>query len=287
MKGSQSWLSAEMASPLRPGELEEEGYGRGFRCVAGLDEVGRGPLAGPVVAAAVVLPREFPVSDFGMRGHSGVDPSMNSGSTRNSKLEIKDSKLLTAKEREILSVWILENALSWGLGVVSHDEIDRLNILQSSLLAMAQAVKQLDPVPDYLLIDGPHKIPLEYLRRVQKVQGVQEVQDVQTDLNELSGFKPFEQMPYQRAIKKGDRLCLSIAAASIVAKVARDRMMTEFDKLYPEYGFGKHKGYSSPFHLAALGRHGPSPIHRASFRPVRDCLGQVGSAAAGSLFSEE
>lgn len=250
MKGSQSWLSAEMASPLRPGELEEEGYGRGFKCVAGLDEVGRGPLAGPVVAAAVVFPR-------------GV-----------AHPRIADSKLLVSKERETLSSWIQKNALSWGLGVVSHDEIDRLNILQASLLAMAEAVRQLDPAPDYLLIDGPHKIPLEYLRRVQ------EVQDVQTDLN---GFRPFEQMPSQRAIKKGDRLCLSIAAASIVAKVARDRLMTEFDKLYPEYGFGKHKGYSSRFHLAALGRHGPSPIHRTSFRPVRECLVQAGGAVPGPL----
>jgi ribonuclease HII len=254
VKGSQSWLSAEMGSPLLPGALEEEGYGRGFKCVAGLDEVGRGPLAGPVVAAAVVLSR-------------GV-----------AHPRIVDSKLLVSKEREALSSWIQKNALSWGLGVVSHDEIDRLNILQASLLAMAQAVKRLAPAPDYLLIDGPHKIPLGYLRRVQDLQGVQ------TDLNESNGFKPFERMPSQRAIKKGDRLCLSIAAASIVAKVARDRMMTEFDKLYPEYGFGKHKGYSSPFHLAALGRHGPSPIHRASFKPVRDCLAQAGGAVPGSLW---
>lgn len=248
MKGSQSWLSAEMASPVRPGELEEEGYGRGFQCVAGLDEVGRGPLAGPVVAAAVVL----------LRGVAHP--------------RITDSKLLAPKEREVLSSWIQENALSWGLGVVGHEEIDRLNILQASLLAMAQAVQQLDPAPDYLLIDGSHKIPVEFFQRVQ------------TGLSALNGFKRFEQMPFQKSIRKGDRICLSIAAASIVAKVARDRMMTEFDKLYPEYGFGKHKGYTSRSHLAALGRHGPSPIHRASFKPVRDCLAQAGAAVPGSLW---
>lgn len=283
MKERQSWLSAEMALPLRPGRLEEEGYSHGFQCVAGLDEVGRGPLAGPVVAAAVVLPRECLVSGFGLKGHLTLDPSMNSGSTRSkvervetpdSKLEIKDSKLLTPKERERLSAWIQEKALSWGLGVVSAEEIDRLNILKASLLAMAQAVERLEPKPDCLLIDGQHKIPAEFLQAIGNWQ------------QNGGGSLLMPGSPSQRAIKKGDRLCLSIAAASIVAKVARDRMMVDFDKLYPEYGFGKHKGYGSPFHLAALSRHGPSPIHRASFRPVRDCVAQVVGAMPGRLFSK-
>lgn len=226
-----------------PSSLEEEGYARGFKCIAGLDEVGRGPWAGPVVAAAVILPRGL------------THP------------EIKDSKLLTARKREALGPWIKERAVAWGLGMVGPEEIDRINILNASLLAMSVAFKQLRPLPDYLLIDGIHKIPWDFLRRVQKVQ------DVQSDLNDLNDFKPFEQMPYQRAIKKGDRLSISIAAASIVAKVARDQMMMGYDRLYPEYGFGQHKGYGSPTHLAALIRFGPSPIHRRSFRPVRECLG--------------
>lgn len=242
---------------MNAGALEEEGYGRGFKYVAGLDEVGRGPWAGPVVAAAVILPREFLVSGFALQVNSKLE-------TRNSKLEIKDSKLLTARKREELAPLIKEKALAWGLGIVSVEEIDKINILQASLLAMSLAFSQLRPVPDCLLIDGPHKIPLDFLRKVQKVQ------DVQKDLN---GFERFEQMPFQRAIKKGDRLSISIAAASIVAKVARDRMMVEYDRLYPEYGFGQHKGYGCAMHLAALSRYGPSPIHRRSFKPVREWLG--------------
>lgn len=237
MKAELSSLSLAMRG------LEEEGYGQGFTCIAGLDEVGRGPWAGPVVAAAVALPRGL------------IHP------------DIKDSKLLTARKREALAPWIKENALAWGLGVVSSEEIDRINILQASLLAMAIAFKQLRPPPDCLLVDGSHKIPMAFLRRVQ------EVQNVQDGLNDLNGFKPFEQMPFQRAIEKGDRLSISIAAASIVAKVARDQMMVDLDRLYPEYGFARHKGYGSPSHLAALSRYGPSPIHRRSFRPVREWMG--------------
>ncbi|MBI1993902.1 MAG: ribonuclease HII [Deltaproteobacteria bacterium] len=151
---------------------------------------------------------------------------------------------------------------------------------------MAQAFMQLAPAPDCLLIDGPHQIPLEFLRGVQKVQDVPfgsepfgrasrsrpqgRRQDVQNGLNDLNGLKRFELLPIQRAIIKGDQLSVSIAAASIVAKVARDEMMVEYDKLYPEYGFGRHKGYGSPAHMAALSRCGPSPIHRRSYRPVRE-----------------
>ena len=244
---------------MNAGALEEEGYGRGFKYVAGLDEVGRGPWAGPVVAAAVVLPRGV--------SHPGI----------------KDSKLLSARKREALAPWIKENAVAWGLGIVSVEEIDKINILQASLLAMSLALREIRPLPDYLLIDGPHEIPVEYLRSVQKVQ---EVQDVQNDLNDLNGFERFEQMPFQRAIKKGDRLSLSIAAASIVAKVARDQMMVEYDRLYPGYGFGQHKGYGCPVHLAALSRYGPSPIHRRSFRPVREWLARAYQAAPESLFGK-
>jgi len=224
------------------GRFEEEAYARGYQSVAGLDEVGRGPWAGPVVAAAVIFPR-------GIR-----DP------------EIRDSKLLTAGKREELATRIKESAVAWGLGIVGPEEIDRINILQASLLAMAQALRQLQQVPDYLLIDGPHEIPVEYLKTGAEDRGWRME-------NRSSIFDPRSSvLPHQRAIKKGDQLSISISAASIVAKVARDQMMVEFDRLYPEYGFAQHKGYGSAAHLAALQRCGPSPIHRRSFRPVRDLL---------------
>jgi len=248
-----------MALPMEPGWLEEQGYSRGFERVAGLDEVGRGPWAGPVVAAAVVLPREFLVAGFGLQVSSRPE-------TRNSKLEIKDSKLLRLEEREALAPWIKEKAVAWGLGVVGSEEIDRLNILKASLLAMAHAFRQLHAVPDCLLIDGPHKIPAEFL--------VADTEDRGWGIENRSSILDLRSLkiPHQRAIKKGDRLCLSIAAASIIAKVARDQMMMEYDRLYPEYGFSKNKGYGSPLHLAALNRYGPSPIHRRSFKPVRQRL---------------
>ncbi|HWH76145.1 MAG TPA: ribonuclease HII, partial [Candidatus Binatus sp.] len=187
----------------------------------------RGPLAGPVVAAAVILPRDF--------CHS----------------EIKDSKLLSAKQREKLAPLIRRNAESWGLGVVEVDEIDRINILQASLLAMAKALGALNRQPDCLLIDGNRPIPVKLFHSIDPAVG---------------------RSPFQKTIVKGDQLCISIAAASIVAKVARDEMMVAFDKQFPEYGFAGHKGYGCAAHLAALRRHGPSPIHRLSYKPVRDVV---------------
>ena len=230
---------------MEGGGLEEEGYAQGFKWVAGLDEVGRGHWAGPVVAAAVVLQRGL------------IHP------------EIKDSKLLTARKREALAPWIKENAVAWGLGIVSSEEIDKINILKASLLAMAIAFKQLRPLPDCLLIDGNHKIPdsffVDSLTRYSN--------DEYTNNQYTNNERPKGSVPFQRAIKKGDRLSISIAAASIVAKVARDQMMMEFDRLYPGYGFARHKGYGSALHIAALNRYGPSPIHRRSFRPVREYIG--------------
>ena len=252
MSSRQEWLpvcwgtgrSAEVALPDRSRPLEEEGYGRGYKSVAGLDEVGRGPLAGPVVAAAVILPRK--------PYHPGI----------------RDSKLLTRKKRENLSVWIKENSLTWGVGIVEPAEIDQINILQASLLAMAYAMKKLDPFPDYLLIDGIHEIPLAFLM----AEGKRAAEDGGWRVEDRSSiFDPRSSgLPAQRAVKHGDRLCLSVAAASIVAKVARDEIMMEYDRLYPGYGFAAHKGYGSQAHLAALSRYGPSAIHRRSFRPVRE-----------------
>ena len=223
MGGKQFTLSEDFDRPVRQGAIERQSYSRGFTCVAGVDEVGRGPLAGPVVAAAVVLPQGFTHSD------------------------IKDSKVLTSEQRERLLPSIRESALCWGVGVVEVEEIDRINILQASLLAMSKAFRALRPVPDCLLIDGNQQIPAEYF----KTNAV------------------LKQSPFQRTIIKGDQLCVSIAAASILAKVARDTMMVEFDKTYPEYGFAYHKGYSCIPHVEALRRFGPSPIHRRSFKPVR------------------
>jgi ribonuclease HII len=205
--------------------IEGENYARGFHCIAGIDEVGRGPLAGPVVAAAVVLPR-----DFNQEG-------------------IKDSKLLTALQRERLAAIIKAKAVSWGVGVVNVHEIDRFNILKATLRAMARACRALAPAPDHLLIDGKETIPISLLKSPRS-----------------SYLAPVR----QTALIKGDRICLSIAAASIVAKVARDQMMIELDASYPQYGFALHKGYGSAAHLAALRRHGPSPVHRRSFAQVRE-----------------
>jgi ribonuclease HII len=240
MKKPQAWLADDFAPPARPDtKLEQKGYARGFKHVAGLDEVGRGPLAGPVVAAAVIMPLEL------------THP------------EIRDSKLLSAVKRERLTEWIKQEAVSWAVGVVGPDEIDRINILRASLFAMSLAYGQLEPRPDLLLIDGSHTIPLAFLLEQQR----DDAQDSNRD-SPPSIFSQMPSLPRQSAIVKGDAVCHSIAAASIVAKVVRDRIMLEMDELYPEYGFAEHKGYGSEAHSEALKRLGPSPIHRRSFRPV-------------------
>jgi len=237
MKGEQIALVAEEQGGGRFRAFEEEGYASGFRAIAGIDEVGRGPLAGPVVAAAVVLPRGY------------LHP------------DIKDSKLLKKNQREKLSPLIRRDAVCWGIGVVEAEEIDRLNIHQASLLAMVRAISRLGAAPDCALIDGNQSIPAPLFR-----------------LGEFSGANSL----FQKTIIKGDRSCVSIAAASIVAKVARDEIMLEYHRQYPEYGFAEHKGYGCAAHFAALRRHGASPIHRRSFRPVRAALPQ--QSGHGPLF---
>ncbi len=178
--------------------------------VAGVDEVGRGSLFGPVVAAAVILDRGYRV-----RG-------------------LRDSKLLLAERREILAERIREHAVAWAVAAVDAARIDQINIYQASRVAMLEAVRQLQTVPDYLLIDA---VKLD------------------CDL-------------HQRSIIHGDALSASIAAASIIAKVERDRLVREWDPVFPAYGLASNKGYSTPRHLAALREHGPSPLHRQSFAPV-------------------
>lgn len=180
--------------------------------VAGIDEAGRGPLAGPVVAACVMLPPEFDCQG------------------------LNDSKQLDRGIREAFAHRIRAEAL-WGLAVVDHDEIDRINILQATFIAMSKAYRDLKASPLKILVDGNLLPP---------------------------GLKGKAE-----AVVKGDGKHASIAAASVLAKVERDRIMSAYGKMYPDYGFERHFGYSTPEHLEALGRHGPCPIHRMSFHPLR------------------
>jgi ribonuclease HII len=179
--------------------------------IAGVDEAGRGPLAGPVVAAAVIMPQ------------GEILPG------------VKDSKMMTEKKREEAFSLIDRHAVAVGIGVVSHKFIDRHNILKASLEAMKRAVLTLEPAPDYLLVDGIHGVPL---------------------------------MVAQRCLKGGDRRCFSISAASVMAKVYRDRVMRSYHETFPAYGFFKNKGYGTAQHLKAIKEFGPTPIHRLTFRGV-------------------
>jgi len=191
--------------------LERELRARGYTCVAGVDEVGRGALFGPVVAGAVILCPDRPV-----RG-------------------LNDSKLLEPERREVLAARIRERAVAWAVAAVDAATIDFLNIYHASRLAMRLAVARLQPAPDFVLNDA---VPLEIA------------------------------LP-QRPLIKGDARCHAIAAASIVAKVHRDENMRIWDRVFPEYGLASHKGYSTPEHLDAIERLGPTPLHRLSFEPVR------------------
>jgi ribonuclease HII len=193
-------------------ELRDEGY----KFIAGIDEVGRGPIAGPVVAAAVILPSTFYL------------PGIN------------DSKKLNEKKRELYAEYIHKHAISVSIGMVSSKEIDQINIYQATKKAMVSAIHQLEEKPDYLLIDA---MQLE--------------------------------VPYpQKSIIKGDSKSVSIAAASIIAKVTRDHMMKEYAEEYRGYGFEKNMGYGTSEHLNGLNLHGATPIHRKSFAPVKDLIGQ-------------
>ncbi len=217
MAQAQGKTSEKIRKPKKPtakglwkqmSAFEREAQAAGYQLVCGIDEAGRGPLAGPVVAAACLLDPEHPV--FG----------------------VNDSKQLTPDKREELFGQITETAICYGIGLIEPEEIDRINILQATMQAMHLAVQNLSQRPDLLLIDA---IDL-------KGTGIP--------------VKP---------IIKGDTLSVSIAAASILAKVTRDRLMAEMDEIYPGYGFARHKGYPTPQHFAALKELGPTPIHRRSF----------------------
>ncbi len=201
---------------------EQNIFSQGYKLVGGIDEAGRGPLAGPVVAACIVMCRDaLPCVSM-----EALDI-------------INDSKKLSAKKREEAFEFIA-NSFQYGVGICDHETIDRINILEASFLAMKKAISALKERPEFILLDGKFLIPNLSIK--------------------------------QKAIVGGDALVFSIAAASIIAKVTRDRMMREMHKIYPNYGFDLHKGYGTKLHMKRLKEFGPSPIHRKSFRPVRKLI---------------
>jgi ribonuclease HII len=194
-------------------EYEEKHYAEGYSAICGCDEAGRGPLCGPVVAAAVILPDGLYIEG------------------------LNDSKKLTEKKREKLFDVICENAVSYGIAYASVEEIDSLNILNAAQLAMRRAVAMLDPKPDLVIVDGN-------IARDFEIKAV--------------------------PLVKGDSISMSVAAASILAKVSRDRVCLELDKEYPQYMLAKHKGYGTKLHMDLIKKHGPSPIHRRTFLKFLD-----------------
>ncbi len=193
-------------------EIEESLYEKGYKLIAGVDEAGRGPLAGPVCAAAVILPEDLVIEG------------------------INDSKKLTEKKREQLFDVIINSAIAYSIEFSSPDVIDEINIRQATSLAMHNAVKNLDTPADFVIVDGNDKIPFD--------------------------------IPYEYIIK-GDAKSQTIAAASILAKVSRDRLMVELDREYPEYGFAKHKGYGTKAHCEAIQKYGILPVHRKTFMTAK------------------
>ncbi|SJZ63668.1 ribonuclease HII [Selenihalanaerobacter shriftii] len=194
-------------------EIENSCYAKGYKLIGGIDEAGRGPLAGPVAASVVILPKKIYI------------PGLN------------DSKQLSESKREELFDIIKEEAIDYGVGIIDSNRIDEINILNANYEAMKQAIAKLEKTPDYLLVDG------------------EEIPNLDID---------------QKKIIDGDARSISIAAASILAKVTRDRMLVEYDQEYPEYGFAGHKGYGTAEHIAALNEHGPCKIHRYTFSKVRE-----------------
>ena len=190
-------------------QIEENLHSQGIEYICGIDEAGRGPLAGPVVVAAAIMPKD----------------SMIEG--------VNDSKKVSEKKRELLYEKITEEAIAWGVGIIDQKEIDERNILEATKTGLTTSLKELSVKPDVILVDA------------------------------LKGIDTLG-IPYQSIIK-GDALCYSISAASILAKVTRDRMMRQWDEIYPQYGFEKHKGYGTKAHIEAIKEYGLCPIHRKSF----------------------
>lgn len=190
-------------------QIEEEIYNTGVETICGIDEAGRGPLAGPVVVAAVIMPRDSFIEG------------------------VNDSKKVSEKKRELLYDLITKEAIAWGVGIIDQKEIDRINILNATKEGLTTAIKNLEVKPDRIIVDA------------------------------LKGIDTLG-IPYTSIIK-GDAKCYSIAAASIIAKVTRDRIMRQWDEIYPQYGFEKHKGYGTTMHMQAIREYGLCPLHRRSF----------------------
>lgn len=190
-------------------EYENQLRSKGFEFICGIDEAGRGPLAGPVVVASVIMPADSIIEG------------------------VNDSKKVSEKKREKLYDLILEEAISYGVGIIGQDEIDDINILNATKKSLTMSLKELDKKPDLIIVDAL------------------------THIDTLG-------IPYESIIK-GDAKCYSIAAASIIAKVTRDRIMREWDKVYPQYGFATHKGYGTAAHIKAIKEYGPCPLHRKTF----------------------
>jgi ribonuclease HII len=219
--------------PRFPNLAEEDALrSQGYEFIAGIDEVGRGALAGPVVASAVILPHSTKLPWFEL---------------------VRDSKELNSRKRESLFDLINKEAVAVGTGIVPPQVIDSVNILKATRIAMVQAVEKLPVQPGFLLVDrlGLSQCPIP-----------------------------------QKGITRGDKLCLSIACASIIAKVTRDRMMEEFDRTYPGYEFAQHKGYGTGAHMSCLRKLGPSPIHRLYFAPVRELVTSQSSSHSTSCHSK-
>jgi len=206
----------EQNDSARIEHLEQMLADKGYSAICGVDEVGRGPLAGPVVAAAVIMSPAVEIEG------------------------LTDSKKLSAFRREVIFEKIVELNLPCAVGILDHECIDRMNILRASLMAMRKAVMDLSLTPDIILVDGTHPIP-------------------NLDLPQFT-------------VVGGDFQCRSIAAASIVAKITRDRIMDKYEALFPSFSFSKHKGYPTPDHLEELRQYGPTEIHRKSFKPVAEMI---------------
>lgn len=191
---------------------------KGYNCIAGVDEAGRGPLAGPVVAAAVILPEGYLLDS------------------------IKDSKKISEKKREEMYHHIFDIAVAVGVGIVHERQIEQINILNAAIHAMQMAIDNLDPTPDFLLIDGN---------------------------------APIKSMIPQKTIVQGDSKSISISAASIIAKVTRDSIMYQYHRTYPFFNFKSHKGYGTKEHLEAIKKHGITKIHRRTFAPIKDMIGEI------------
>lgn len=232
-------------------ELENDLIKNGYKLIIGIDEAGRGPLAGPVVAAAVIQRNlQSVISNLENKNHPDYEPL-----NKNYNL-IRDSKTLSEKQRENIFNFIQENFFT-GIGICDHETIDRMNILEASFLAMKKAVVSLT---------------MEISNEIQSPN----VQSAKFDMRNVKhiilvdGNKKIPNFTMkQRAIVGGDKIVKSISAASIIAKVTRDRMMREMHEKYPQYGFDKHKGYGTKFHMEALKKYGPCKIHRKSFEPVK------------------